>query len=145
MLITVICGLKLSTEQVRPSKQFTLALKPGEGKRYLALVPRREPLASQRLQRGAPLPVVLHGDSSTVRGAASQIQCVGSLGAEAAGLAGVEELGRADGVPVAGDSLAHLQHVQKFIASHKTAIHSLKHGLAAVASGNSIFLFADSL
>ena len=96
------------TEQVRPSKQLTLALKPGVGKRYLALVPRRQPLASQRLQRGAPLPVVLHGDGGTVRGAACQVQRVGSLGAEAEGLAGVEELSQADGVPVAGDSLAHL-------------------------------------
>ena len=34
---------------------------------------------------------------------------------------------------------------QKYIASHKTAIHSLKHGLAAAASGNSICLFVDLL
>ena len=81
------------------------------GKRYLVhhvSCPDREPLLPQPLQGGVPLHVVLPRDTRAVRGSPRQVQGIGSLGAEAEGLALLEK-GQADDVPVAGDSLAHLR------------------------------------
>ena len=82
------------------------------GKKVSSSRPDREPLLPQPLQGGTPLHVLFPRDTRAVRGSPRQVHGIGSLGAEAAGLALFEE-GQADGVPEAGDSLAHLQRLEK--------------------------------